>query len=132
MKRWVLIGAGFVAVFLGMLGILLLVLPTTPFLLLAAACFLRSSERLNNWLLSNRVFGEYLRRYRSGEGMTIGSKIAMIVALWCSLGTTMFLTKVGERPWLYAMLALIGAGVTVHLLRIKTYVAGAVTGRQKI
>ena len=59
--------AGTVCLILGIIGIILPILPTTPFLLLAAGCYARSSERFYNWLLNNRILGSYIRNYREGK-----------------------------------------------------------------
>jgi len=83
--------AGTLFVVLGVVGALVPVLPATPFLLLAAACYARSSRRLYGWLFTNRVFGEYLRRYRDGEGLPLASKIATLVLLWITLGVSALL-----------------------------------------
>ena len=70
---WFFLGGLFVA--LGLLGVLLPGLPTTPFMLLAAACFARSSERFYEWLITNPLFGEQVRRYRAGHGLKLRVKI---------------------------------------------------------
>ncbi len=70
---WFFLGGLFVA--LGLLGVLLPGLPTTPFMLLAAACFARSSERFYEWLITNPLFGEQVRRYRAGHGLKVRVKI---------------------------------------------------------
>ena len=102
------------------MGAFVPVLPTTPFLLLAAACFVRSSERLHRWLFSNRLFGEYLRRYRDGEGLPLSSKVATLVLLWASIGSSALLA-VPDRLWsVRVALFAIAVAVTVHVLRIKT------------
>lgn len=119
-RRILLLAAGVVCVGLGVVGVVVPLLPTTPFLLLASACFLRSSSRLHRWLLGNRIFGDYLRRYRSGEGLPISSKVTTLVLLWASLGASA-LWAVPERLWWVQLLLLgVGIGVTVHILRIKT------------
>jgi hypothetical protein len=105
---------GVLAVALGVLGIFLPLLPTTPFLLLASACFARSSTRLHHWLRSNPVFGKYLRDYEDGRGLPLRGKVVILLLMWASLGYSM--TKVG-MPVLIALLSLIGAAVTVFLLR---------------
>ena len=69
MKRTLWLSLGLIFVALGMVGVLLPGLPTTPFMLLAAACFARSSNRFYNWLINNRLFGEKVRRYRAGHGI---------------------------------------------------------------
>jgi uncharacterized membrane protein YbaN (DUF454 family) len=117
--RGLLIAAGSIAIALGLLGVFIPVLPTTPFLLLAAACYARSSARLHRWLHTNRVFGEYLRRYRAGEGLPLASKLISIGLLWLSLGASAFGVP-ARLWWVRVLLGGIGLAVTVHLLRIKT------------
>ncbi len=115
-----LVVAGTLSVALGVLGILLPVLPTTPFLLLAAACYLRSSRRLYQWLHTNRWFGKYLRWYRDGEGIPLASKVTSITLLWLSLGSSALFAVPQRLWWVKLVLGAIGMGVTIHLVRIKT------------
>jgi uncharacterized membrane protein YbaN (DUF454 family) len=115
-----LIAAGVLFVFLGVVGALVPVLPTTPFLLLAAACFVRSSERMHRWLHQNRVFGEYLRRYRDGEGISLASKIYTLALLWATLGGSAFVAVPARLWWVRLFLLVVGLGVAIHILRIKT------------
>jgi len=105
---------GCIAVVLAIFGVFLPLLPTTPFLLLASACFVRSSPRLHNWLRTNRVFGEYLRNYEDGRGIPLRAKVIVLVLMWASLGWSM--TRVPGLP-LQILLAAIGTGVTVYLVR---------------
>lgn len=108
---------GIIAVLLAILGVFLPLLPTTPFLLLASACFVRGSERLHRWLLNNRLFGEYLRNIEDKKGMPLKGKIITLVLLWGSIGYSMYTV----RPLLLKfMLAAIGIGVTIFILRMKT------------
>ena len=117
--------AGLVCVGLAAAGAVLPLLPTTPFLLLAAACFARSSPRLNRWLHTNRVFGAYLRRYRRGEGIPLAAKILILSLLWLSLASSALLA-VPDRLWpIRVALTLLGLGVSLHILRIRTYRATA-------
>jgi uncharacterized protein len=117
--RPLLIVLGTIAVILGVVGMFVPILPTTPFLLLAAACYARSSDRFLHWLLNNRYFGAYIRNYREGRGMPKATKIFTLAALWLTLGmSALFATS---SPWLRLLLAAIGIGVTIHLLRLKTY-----------
>lgn len=116
--RKVLIVAGTVFVALGVLGIFLPILPTTPFLLLAAACYARSSERFYNWLLNNKWFGEYIRNYREGKGVPLKAKVSSISMLWI---TIMFsVVFVVHVLFVRIVLILIAIGVTVHILHIRT------------
>lgn len=95
-------------------------LPTTPFLLLAAACYLRSSQRLYRWLLNNRVFGRYLRNYREGKGLPLSFKIWTVVVLWLSLGASALWGVPGRLWWVRLLLLATGLAVSTHVLRIKT------------
>jgi len=117
--RWILIITGTVLVGIGVLGIFLPLLPTTVFFLLAAACYARSSEKFYHWLLHNRWFGRYIKNYRSGNGMTLSSKIFSLTFLWAAiLYSVIFGT---ENFYIRLILVLIAAGVTLHLVTIKTY-----------
>jgi len=120
LRRGLLVAVGVVCVGLGVIGVVVPVLPTTPFLLLAAACFLRSSDRLHRWLLGNRVFGEYLRRYRDGEGLPWVSKITTLVLLWATLAVSAIVTVPEHLWWVRLLMLVMGIGVTIHILRIKT------------
>src|SRR5690606_24092154 len=77
--------AGTLALALAILGLFLPLLPTTPFLLLASACYMRGSERLHRWLLGNAVFGQYLANIQSGQGIPLRAKIWALFFLWSSL-----------------------------------------------
>jgi uncharacterized membrane protein YbaN (DUF454 family) len=120
--RPLLIVLGTLAVALAVIGMFIPILPTTPFLLLAAACYARSSDRFLNWLLHNRWFGAYIRNYRAGRGMPRLTKILTLSALWATL--LLSGTIAVSAWWLRLMLVLVGAGVTIHLLRIPTYNPG--------
>jgi uncharacterized membrane protein YbaN (DUF454 family) len=121
LRRGLLIVAGIFFLILAVLGIVVPLLPTTPFLLLAGACFVRSSEKLHRWLYSNRLFGQYLQRYRDGEGMPLVSKITTLFLLWVTLGVSAFVAVPDGFWWIWVVLLAVGIGVTVHLVRIKTY-----------
>lgn len=103
---------------LGALGVPLPLLPTTPFLLLAAACFLRGSPRLHAWMMSNRVFGSYLREYRAGLGIPATTKALAVVLLWLGIGLSIGLWV--EVMLLRVSLLLIATAVTVHILLVPT------------
>lgn len=113
-----LIITGWLAVLLGVLGIFMPVLPTTPFLLLAASCFWRSSERLHAWLLNSPRLGLFIRNYQEKKGIPRNVKITAITMLWLSISVSafFFISKLLVRVLLFA----IAIAVTVHLLQIKT------------
>lgn len=118
MVKGLLIAGGSLSVALGVIGIFFPVLPTTPFLLLAAFCYARSSERFYHWLLNNRWFGAYIRNYREGRGIPLTEKILAISSLWLTIGfSVLFVVQV---MWVKLLLLAIAVGVTIHLVRIKT------------
>jgi len=99
-------------------GIFVPLLPTTPFLLLAAACFVRSSEKRYQWLLSHRVFGTYIRNYREHGAVTPHAKIVTLALLWGTMSISAFVFV--ESVVLRVILLAIAVSVTVHILRMKT------------
>jgi uncharacterized membrane protein YbaN (DUF454 family) len=116
--RPLLITSGTICVALGILGIFVPVLPTTPFLLLAASFYARSSERFHQWLLGNHWFGQYIKNYQQGRGIALRDKIITLVALWLALTCTAL--TIAPDWWVRLLLLSVGTGVTAHLLRIKT------------
>jgi uncharacterized membrane protein YbaN (DUF454 family) len=116
--RILLIASGTLCVALGVLGLFLPVLPTTPFLLLAAACYARSSPRFYHWLLTNRWCGEYIRNYREGNGIPLRQKVLTLLLLWLVIGYTAWV--VVTLWWVKVTLVAIAVGVSVHLARTKT------------
>jgi len=118
--RYLLLAAGTISLTLGAAGIFLPILPTTPFLLLSAACYLRSSERMHKWLLDNRWFGEYIKNYQAGRGIPIKTKIIAISAMWIAILYSTFFV-VNEILVAQVALLVIAAGVSVHLIRLPTF-----------
>ncbi|OPY28710.1 MAG: hypothetical protein A4E28_01375 [Methanocella sp. PtaU1.Bin125] len=119
LKKWLLIAAGTLCVCLGITGIFLPLLPTTPFLLLAAACYAASSDRFYRWLINNRWFGRYIRNYREGRGLTLTAKILSVTMLWAAIGYSagFVVQSVYAR---FALIA-IAVAVTSHILSRPTY-----------
>lgn len=116
--KYLLITVGTLSVALGFLGIFLPILPTTPFLLLAAACYCRSSQRFYCWLINNRWLGKYIKNYRDKKGIPHRAKIYIIALLWITiLASVIFVV---DLLAIRILLILIATGVTVHILRIKT------------
>jgi len=122
--RGLMLICGSLSLGLGLLGIALPLLPTTPFLLLAGFCYSRSSRRLYAWLHSNPLFGEYLRRYINKEGIPLRVKLGTIVLLWSSILISAFWLIQGQQWQIRIILLLIGMGVSIHLLMIRTYKSG--------
>jgi len=118
LTRGLLITAGTISIGLGIAGIFIPVLPTTPFLLLAAACYMRSSERLYRRLLNNKVLGTYICNYIEGKGMSLRAKAITLLLLWGSIGATMWLGT--QNLVVRIVLGIIAAGVTVHIIMLKT------------
>ena len=118
LKKYLFITAGTIFVVLGSVGIFVPVLPTTPFLLLAALCYMRSSQRFYNALLRNRFIGSYLRNYLEGRGMSPKMKIWTLTFLWVTIiCTAIFVT---ESLIVRIVLAVVLAGVTIHILLLRT------------
>ncbi len=109
---------GMIAVALGVLGIFLPVLPTVPFLLLAAACFTRSSERFYSWLIDHAHLGPMVQPYLDGEGLKRSTKVKAIALIWGSIAISIYL--LGDKVWVQGGLVLVALGVTVYLLRLTT------------
>ncbi len=116
--RVVLIIAGTIFVGLGVLGIFLPLLPTTPFLLLAAACYARSSERFYNWLLNNKWVGRYIKNYREGKGIPLKVKVLSISLLWITI--IFSAAFIVHNVFIRVILIIIAIGVTIHIRSIRT------------
>lgn len=116
--RWFLLVVGLLAVGLGIVGIVVPLLPTTPFLLLAAACFMRSSDRLYQRLIHHRWLGGYIQNYREHHAMTLQAKVSALVLLWGVIGYSA--CRVAQAWCPRFLLGAVATGVTVHLLRLKT------------
>ena len=108
---------GTISLSLGIIGIVLPILPTTPFLLLAAACYARSSKKFYDWLLNNRILGAYIRNYIEGKGMPIKVKIFTISLLWITILVSAFLFI--QILWVRIVLIIIAIAVTIHILLIR-------------
>lgn len=117
-KRTVILLIGFVCLALGILGIVVPLLPTTPFLLLAAACFVRASDRMYQWLINHKLFGLYIRNYREHKAIPLKIKVTSVALLWITI--IFSIVYVVDSMPVQVILALIGIGVTIHILHYKT------------
>ena len=116
----VLVVCGTLCLALGVLGIFLPLLPTTVFLLMAAACYARSSDRFYRRLIEHPWLGSYIRNQYEGRGMRRRDKIVSLVALWLGIGATALWTA--DAVWLRLLLAAIAAGVTLHIVRLPSLI----------
>ncbi|MFX0082722.1 MAG: YbaN family protein [Candidatus Hodarchaeota archaeon] len=116
-KNHLIFLGGFISLILGIIGIALPILPTTPFLLLASAAFAKSSERFHRWLLNNKILGAYIKNYQEGKGLPLKIKLITISLLWITIIISiLFLMKLF---WVQIVLVIIAIAVSVHISLIK-------------
>jgi uncharacterized membrane protein YbaN (DUF454 family) len=116
--RYFYLISGILLVAIGVIGIFLPILPTTIFLILASACFIKSSPKANEWLRDHKVLGMYIKNYQDKSGLTIKAKIFNIFFLWIMiLSSAYFFT---EELFIKLLLLAIAIGITIHLLMVKT------------
>jgi len=117
--RYVLLAIGWLSVALGVIGIFLPVLPTTPFLLLAAACFMRSSKRFYLWLVNHRRLGPWIVDYLEGQGIPLKGKVYAISLMWLSIGLSCYLVPLF---WARAFMLTSAVLVSLYILSQKTLI----------
>lgn len=115
--RYALFVCGCLSVALGVIGIFLPVLPTTPFLLLAVACFARSSKRFYLWLVLHPKLGPWVRDYLDGQGLPLKGKIWALVLMWTSISFSMWIVPL---LWVRIFMVVSAVCVTVYILKQKT------------
>ena len=116
-KKYVYIMGGSLSLILGIAGVFIPVLPTTPFLLLASFCYLRSSERMYNWLMNHKIFGAYIYSYLTYKAIPKKTKVGTMIFLWSTLIFSMILVS---SLHIRIFLLVVGVAVTAHLLMLKT------------
>lgn len=116
-KKLFFVSLGFISLTLGLIGIFIPILPTTPFLLLTSFCFIRSSSRLYQWLITHKVFGSYIYNYLTYRAVKRSTKITALIFLWSSLIISILIVK---PIFVKLLLAGIGAGVSTHILLLKS------------
>lgn len=119
LKRGLYFLLGTIFLVLGGVGIILPILPTTPFLLLSLACYYQSSKRMHNWMLHNKWFGSYLRNYTEGKGISLKAKLFTISLLWILIGYSVFF--VVNIMIVQILLFVIAIGVSIHLIKLPTF-----------
>lgn len=117
--RMLLISVGWLSVVLGVIGIFLPIMPTTPFLLLAAACFMRTSPKFYRWLVEHPHLGKYLVYYLEGKGIPLKAKIYTIVLITISMSVTSYIVPVTAVK---ILLPLVGVLVVLYIVRQPTLV----------
>ena len=113
---WTALGTLFLGI--GIIGIPLPILPTTPFLLLATACYLRGSARMHRWMMTNRYFGRQLGDYSEGRGVSRATKVAALLALWGLIGLSAL--SVTENLVIRLVFLAVAVAVTLHIVTLKT------------
>lgn len=118
MKKVLYILLGSLSLLLGVVGIIVPGLPTTTFLLISAFFYVRSSEKLYNWLLNHKIMGKYIREYRKNKAITKGSKIYSLTIMWVMI----LLSGIVFIDNLYIRLILLACGIagTILILRVPT------------
>ncbi len=119
LKKGFFVVAGSIFLALGCIGIVLPILPTTPFLLLSAACYYKGSERMHRWILNNRWFGSYIRNYKEGKGLSLKAKGFTLALLWIVISySALFIVNV---LIIQAILFAIAVGVSLHVVTLPTF-----------
>ncbi|PLX13617.1 MAG: DUF454 domain-containing protein [Marinilabiliales bacterium] len=109
---------GLISLFLGVLGVFVPILPTTPFLLLSAALFMKSSKRLYNWLINNKYLGKYISNYIHHKSISVKTKISSISFLWITILLSIYFFV--EKLIFIILLLIIAIAVTWHILSRKS------------
>ena len=118
MKKIIFRILGFTSLTLGIIGIVVPILPTTPFLLLSSYLFLNSSEKLYTWLRNNKILGQYIKDFQEEKSIPLKVKISSISLLWITISTSAIFFI--HFLWLRLLLFAIAIGVTIHILSYKT------------
>lgn len=113
-----LTAAGIISLLLGVIGIVVPLLPATPFLLLSAACFVRGSDRLYQWLMEHKLFGRYIRNFREHKAIPLKTKILAVSLLWVTILYSILF--VVNSVYARILLATLAIAVTLHILHFKT------------
>ncbi len=118
-KKGIFTVAGTVSLALGAVGVFLPILPTTPFLLLSAACYYKGSERMHRWLLNNKLFGSYIRNYKERKGISQTGKVLTLSLLWTTICySALFLVN---NYIMQMVLLAVAVAVTAHVIALPTF-----------
>lgn len=117
MKKIILVPAGCILLAIGGVGIVLPVLPTTPFVLLAAGCFASSSPKMYEKLANTKYFGEYIRNHKEKTGISTKTRIVSLTFLWGMLGISAHFMR--HNTLVLGILLIVGIAVSIHVLTIR-------------
>lgn len=115
--QYFLIAFGWLSVVLGVIGIVVPLLPTTPFILLAAGCFAKASPRFHRWILNHHFFGPLIIGFQNGQGIPLKIKYRVIAFIWITLFISMIVLA---SQWITLVLLTMGIGLTIFLWRVPT------------
>jgi hypothetical protein len=118
LTKYILAILGLISLGLGILGIFIPLLPTTPFLLLSAALFMKSSKRLYDWLMNHKYLGVYLQNYIHHKTITKRSKISSLSLLWITIILSVLF--IVDKLIFKIVLLAIACAVTIHILSFKS------------
>jgi uncharacterized membrane protein YbaN (DUF454 family) len=129
LKKIIFIIAGTLCVGLGVVGIFLPLLPTTPFLLLAAALYGKSSEKFYTWLVNHKILGKYIHNYRVEKALPLKSKVLTLIILWIGISISSYFVR---SNWIaLGLLLVIALGVTIHIISFPTLKEAKVKAKEQ-
>ena len=115
--RWLFLVLGWLFFALGIIGILLPVMPTAPFILLAAGCWARSSRRFHFWLINHKYFGKFVRDWENNHAVPLYAKY--LASIMLTISTLMLFYRLpADILWIAWIVAVVGSGVMVYLFRL--------------
>jgi hypothetical protein len=109
--------AGFASLGFGIIGMFLPLIPTVPLILAAAYFFAKGSDNFYNWLIEHKVFGKYIRDYKSGSGIPKHAKIKAILLVWTSITISIIIVKIQVVQILLLLISLV---LTYYLFSLPT------------
>lgn len=118
LKKAIYLTVGIISLAAGLVGVFLPVIPTTPFILLSAWCFFRSSERLFQWVVSNETLGPTIQNYHEGKGIPKNTKIRAVGMMWLTITLSVYFFI--SNTYLIAFLYIIAIGVSIYLYKLPT------------
>lgn len=118
LKRLFFFSLGVTLFGIGAVGVVVPVLPTTPFVLASFFCFGKSSKKAERWISNNRYFGSYIENYKTKKGVPLDIKIKSVVFLWIMLILSFIFFF--NQNYIFILLIIVGTAVTAHILLLKT------------